>query len=55
MSDLIDLDPASTDPPYEQLRARISELARRSSSGSEPSGSPPQPTQDRLAPISAAP
>ena len=28
MSDLIDLDPASTDPPYEQLRARISELAR---------------------------
>ena len=28
VSDLIDLDPASTDPPYEQLRARISELAR---------------------------
>ena len=28
MSELIDLDPASTDPPYEQLRTRITQLAR---------------------------
>ena len=26
--DLIDLDPDSPDPPYEQLRARVTELAR---------------------------
>jgi DNA-binding transcriptional regulator YhcF (GntR family) len=28
VSELIDLDPESTDPPYEQLRARITDLAR---------------------------
>jgi DNA-binding transcriptional regulator YhcF (GntR family) len=28
VSELIDLDPGSTDPPYEQLRSRITALAR---------------------------
>ena len=28
MSELIDLDPDATEPPYEQLRARITQLAR---------------------------